>query len=41
MMDRWLAYTKHVEQLSINEIMKYCVSSAKLILRIFDAYKDL
>lgn len=38
MTDRWLAYTKHVEQLGIDEIMKYCVSSAKLILRIFDAY---
>ena len=38
MTDRYLAYRKHVEQLSIDEIMEYSVSSAKLILRIFDAY---
>lgn len=38
MTDRYLAYQKHVEQLGIGEIMEYCVSSAKLILRIFDAY---
>jgi hypothetical protein len=38
MTDRYLAYRKHVEQLGIDEIMEYSVSSAKLILRIFDAY---
>jgi hypothetical protein len=38
MTDRYLAYQKHVEQLGIDEIMEYSVSSAKLILRIFDAY---
>jgi hypothetical protein len=36
--DRWVAYKNHVEQLGIDEIMKYSVSTAKLILRIFEAY---
>jgi hypothetical protein len=36
--DRWVAYKNHVEQLSIDEITKYCISSAKLVLRIFEAY---
>jgi hypothetical protein len=36
--DRWVAYKNHVKQLGIDEITKYCISSAKLILRIFEAY---
>lgn len=36
--DRWGAYKNHVEQLGIDEIMEYSVSTAKLILRIFEAY---
>jgi hypothetical protein len=36
--DRWMAFRNRVKQLGIDEITKYCISSAKLILRIFEAY---
>ena len=36
--ERYRAYRKYVERLSNNKRTKHCISSAKLILRIFEAY---
>jgi hypothetical protein len=35
---RYLAYRKYIERLSDDKRTKHCISTAKLILRIFEAY---